>query len=112
MFDCRFETGFINAQMMIIRSSDSIVPRYLAEFISLPLTQQHLKASNSGTAVPQLTAAQMKELKIIVPELAAQRKFVQRFDAARHILLQNSAHLTQLDTLFASLQHRAFRGEL
>ncbi len=112
LFDCEYETGFINAQMMIIRCSERVVPRYLQEYLSLPSVQSHLKASNSGTAVPQLTAAQMKELEIVVPEPRAQREFVRRFDRVDGVFRDNVGHLNDMDNLFASLQHRAFREEL
>jgi len=112
LFDCEYETGFINAQMMIIRCSGDIMPRYLLEYLSLPSVQSRLKASNSGTAVPQLTAAQMKELEIIVPEIGSQEAFVKRLDHVDSLSRQCLAQSNEFDTLFASLQHRAFRGEL
>ncbi len=112
LFDCEYDTGFINAQMMIIRCSPRIMPRYLQEFLSLPSVQSRLRASNSGTAVPQLTAAQMKELEIVVPDLSAQREFVERFDTLDGVARSGVVQLNDLDSLFTSLQHRAFRGEL
>lgn len=112
LFDCEFETGFINAQMMIIRCNESIMPRYLKEYISFPSVQKKLNNANTGSAVPQLTGTQMKEMQIIVPSLSEQKEFVAAVDAARTVLGTNSSHCAGLDNLFASLQHRAFQGEL
>jgi type I restriction enzyme, S subunit len=47
-FDCRYETGFINAQMMIIRPAACLLPMYLREFIAHPRTQALLKRDSSG----------------------------------------------------------------
>jgi type I restriction enzyme S subunit len=112
LFDCEFETGFINAQMMIIRCNETIMPRYLKEYISFPSVQKKLNSANTGSAVPQLTGTQMKEMQIIVPSLSEQKKFVAAVDAARTVLGASCSHCAGLDNLFASLQHRAFQGEL
>lgn len=112
LFDCQYETGFINAQMMIIRAKETVLPRFLREYISFPSLQAKLKRANSGSAVPQLTATQMKELQVLVPGLEDQRRFVEAIDAARSVQNEVSAHSNWLHGLFASLQHRAFREEL
>ncbi|MEO1091763.1 MAG: restriction endonuclease subunit S [Pseudomonadota bacterium] len=112
LFECKHETGFINAQMMIIRCRERVLPRYLKEFISFPSVQKKLNSSNSGSAVPQLTATQMKEMQIIVPSLIEQRTFVAAIEAARQALGAKVAYADKLDHLFTSLQHRAFSGEL
>lgn len=112
LFDCEHQTGFINAQMMIIRATERVLPRFLAEYISFPSVQDRLKRSNTGSAVPQLTAAQFKEVPIVLPNLSEQRRFVEAINFARSVHKTDVAHLNYLDALFASLQHRAFRGEL
>jgi type I restriction enzyme S subunit len=47
-----------------------------------------------------------------VPPLASQREFARRLAAIGIVRNADRASLTELDALFASLQHRAFRGEL
>lgn len=112
LFDCEYETGFINAQMMIIRARKDVLPRFLREYISFPSVQAKLKRANSGSAVPQLTATQMKDMQILLPTLDNQKKFVQAVDTARSVQNEFVAHSNWLVGLFASLQHRAFQGEL
>lgn len=54
----------------------------------------------------------MKKFNLILPPLNLQHRFatiVQSIEAQKSRL---RAHLAELDTLFASLQHRAFNGEL
>lgn len=112
LFDCGFETGFINAQMMIIRCHKNIMPRYLKEYISFPSMQKKLNSANTGSAVPQLTAAQMKEVRIIVPSLDEQSAFVSAINSARAVSEFQNKHITELTNLFTSLQYRAFTGQL
>ncbi|WGD52979.1 restriction endonuclease subunit S [Bradyrhizobium sp. CB1650] len=70
MFDRRDESGFINAQMMIIRPKKEMEGQYLLQVLQLDDTLAHLKRIGSGSAVPQLTAKQISELSIPVPDLA------------------------------------------
>jgi type I restriction enzyme S subunit len=46
------------------------------------------------------------------PPIALQRDFARRANAVENIKIAHRASLAELDALFASLQHRAFRGEL
>lgn len=106
------ETGFINAQMMIIRPGDKIDRRYLLQALQLDSTVAHFKKIGSGSAVPQLTGKQMSEFLIPLPELNQQRIFAERKSSllrTRQVALQN---MNNSEQLFASLQHRAFAGEL
>ncbi len=112
LFDCEFDTGFINAQMMIIRCREGILPRYLKEYISFPSVQTKLGLSNSGSAVPQLTATQMREMQIIVPTKEEQQKFVDAVIAMHNVLKSTIVSASTFDRLFESLQHKAFNGEL
>lgn len=55
---------------------------------------------------------EVKRLSFPVPPINYQKEFAQRLaEAERHRAVQNRSGL-ELDALFASLQHRAFRGEL
>jgi type I restriction enzyme S subunit len=51
-------------------------------------------------------------MKIPLPPLDLQREFARRVAAVEKLKTAQRAALAELDALFASLQHRAFRGEL
>ncbi len=51
-------------------------------------------------------------IPIPIPPLSLQQAFAARVRGIEALKEKHRAHLAQLDTLFASLQHRAFRGEL
>jgi type I restriction enzyme, S subunit len=47
-----------------------------------------------------------------LPPLSFQTRFEERREIIVQFIGRQRAHLARLDALFASLQHRAFRGEL
>jgi type I restriction enzyme, S subunit len=66
----------------------------------------------SGSSVPQLNKQDLDPLKIIVPTLAAQLDYAQKIENLSEADLKMQVFLSDANNLFASLQHRAFRGEL
>jgi type I restriction enzyme S subunit len=54
----------------------------------------------------------IKETKVSLPPLDLQRAFAARVAQIDKLKAHYRAHFAKLDALFASLQHRAFRGEL
>ena len=71
-----------------------------------------LQSIQSGSSVPQLNKKDLAPLELKLPRVEDQNKYarlVDNVDSIRSQMLQQSL---QLDTLFASLQQRAFRGEL
>jgi type I restriction enzyme S subunit len=112
IFENAGDTGFINAQMMIIRPKKDIEARYLLQALQLDDMLAHFKKAGSGSAVPQLTAKQMSCLEIPVPDLVTQRTFGDRRQALRKVRTAAMLEKKKLDSLFSSLQHRAFSGKL
>ena len=66
----------------------------------------------TSATIAHLTREKLKAMPVPVPPLPLQRDFARRAAAVGELKAAHRAHLTQLDALFASLQHRAFRGEL
>jgi len=76
------------------------------------LAHTDLKPYVTGSAQPKLTRSNLDRIPVPLPPRKLQETFA---TATRHIAELNdrqSAALTYLDALFASLQNRAFRGEL
>ncbi len=111
-FDCEFDTGFINAQMMIIRPRTKLLSGYVREFISNPYTQAKLQRGSSGSAIPQLTAKQVGELSIPVPPLDIQHLFFQKLSDLAGVVNKCRESSQKTENFFSSLQHRAFSGTL
>jgi type I restriction enzyme S subunit len=66
----------------------------------------------TGSAQPQITRQSLECVTIPLPPVDLQGDFVARADEIDKLKVEYGAHLAKLDALFASLQHRAFRGEL
>ncbi|AKB28173.1 Type I restriction-modification system, specificity subunit S [Methanosarcina siciliae T4/M] len=65
-----------------------------------------------GIANRDLGLTRMVKIKMFLPPISLQKDFALRVVALQKLKTQHEASLTELDELFASLQYRAFRGEL
>ena len=66
----------------------------------------------ASTTMPILKKSSFEQLSICVPPLPLQQTFATRIQAIEALKATHRAALAQLDALFASLQQRAFAGEL
>jgi len=64
------------------------------------------------TARANINLETLRPLQVPVPPIELQREFARRVTAVEALKSAHRASLAELDALFASLQHRAFRGEL
>ncbi|MBP9902955.1 MAG: restriction endonuclease subunit S, partial [Verrucomicrobia bacterium] len=77
-----------------------------------PAVRNQIQASSTGTKVKHTSPSKIIAIKIPVPPIALQREFARRVTAVEALKTVQRASLAELDALFATLQHRAFRGEL
>jgi type I restriction enzyme S subunit len=54
----------------------------------------------------------VEQFRVLIPPIELQLDFARRVAAVEKLKAIQRTSLVQLDALFASLQHRAFRGEL
>jgi type I restriction enzyme S subunit len=59
-----------------------------------------------------INATEVQSIRVPQPPLQLQLEFARRIGAVDALRASHRASLAELDALFASLQHRAFRGEL
>ena len=71
-----------------------------------------LKRFSKGTNTKYLTMVILNRMPILVPPLDLQHRFAAIVESVEQQKTSQRAHLAELDTLFASLQSRAFRGDL
>lgn len=81
-------------------------------FLQHALARTDFRAVITGVAQPQITRQSLQQLSVAVPPIALQSRFAAIVESVELQKTSQSAHLAELDTLFASLQSRAFRGEL
>ncbi|WP_439626530.1 restriction endonuclease subunit S [Gemmata sp.] len=89
-----------------------IHPQFLAALMQLPLVKRQADRWARGAAQPTVNLKELREFLIPCPPLLRQQEFARRVTAVEQLRSAHRASLVQLDALFASLQHRAFRGEL
>jgi type I restriction enzyme S subunit len=71
-----------------------------------------IQSFQNGVALKQLPIRQLVRISVPVPPIPLQREFARRVTAVEALKTAQRASLAELDALFATLQHRAFKGEL
>jgi type I restriction enzyme S subunit len=87
-------------------------PVFVRECLRTQGFQRWMGKHTKGVAVRGINLGDVKLMPIIAPELSVQRRFARLARAADELKAAARAAMTKLDALVASLQHRAFRGEL
>ena len=64
------------------------------------------------SAQPLISGTRIYPVQILIPPLDLQHRFATIVESVEEQKTSQRAHLDELDTLFASLQSRAFRGDL
>lgn len=96
-----------------LRVDDRNDPEYLAAFLNTAYAKKMLRGMcKSIIGMANINATEIQKMSIPKPPLDRQRAFVRCLAAVRALRESQRASLAKLDALFASLQHRAFRGEL
>ncbi|MGZ4993377.1 MAG: restriction endonuclease subunit S [Methylobacter sp.] len=94
----------------VIRPSHDFDSNFM--FCQLQLAYDQLRALGRGGNQENLNLQLLGSFEILLPPLALQQTFSTRIQVVSTLKTVHRAALSELDTLFASLQHRAFRGEL
>lgn len=82
------------------------------EFLHRALRHFNFLPFISGTTRAKLTQGQLNSVKLFVPPLTLQHEFGERVAGVQRLGEVSASSALQVDSLFATLQHRAFRGEL
>lgn len=78
----------------------------------LALQKPFMLAKASSTTLPYMNKTVCNSIPVVIPPLILQQTFAARIQAVEALKAVHRTSLAELDTLFASLQHRAFQGEL
>ena len=89
------------------RTKDPATVEYIRTWLSF--LQKMLEETAPESAQKSINLATLRRLRV---PLAHQQEFARRFGAVERLKATHRASLAQLDGLFASLQHRTFRGKL
>ena len=110
----KYYEGKFNAyqRTYVIESLDesALVPQFLYAFLDLYMSE--LRKQAIGGVIKYIKLPYLTDAVVQLPSEEWQREFTRRMAAGRTLRTIHLASLAELDALFASLQHRAFRGEL
>lgn len=101
-----------NAAKLVPRNREAYDARYLASLLRTPVAQSQIGSHIGQVTIGKLALFRIEKLTVPLPPVELQREFVRRVTTVGKMKKAQRASLAELDALFASLQHRAFRGEL
>ncbi|MET9554261.1 restriction endonuclease subunit S [Streptomyces sp. NPDC006645] len=88
-------------------------PEYLAAFLNTPYAKRVLRGMcKSIVGMANINARELQNINVAEPPLNLQVDYAKRVEVIESLREIQRRHLVELDTLFASLQNRAFRGDL
>lgn len=113
-----FQVSILRIPATINQDLKALLPRkpietdYLAECLRAQSNFVLQQVSEAGHGTKRLDALGLREIRVLQPPESFQKKFSSQALAIRTLRNHHCIALAELDTLFASIQHRAFRGEL
>lgn len=97
---------------LVIEDPDSLLFSYLKQLLTQPYVKKYYKRFAGGGVQINLGKGDLLSVNVVVPPSSLQREFARRVQAVEKLKTAQRASLAELDALFASLQTRAFKGEL
>ena len=105
--------GFnINRAVIRIPLSKKLTPLFLAHYLQSPHAMQYFRKETRTGSQVRINTKQLEELQVPIPPEPRQRNFAKIAESVEQQKSIVEQQLAELDSLTASLQHRAFRGEL
>ncbi|MCY6355375.1 restriction endonuclease subunit S [Clostridium sp. ZS2-4] len=106
----KYQTGFINAQMLIIRSLE-IFPNYLCKYLISDISKKQIEIISSGSAQPQLTKKDLSNLKIAVPSNKEQKQIANILSSVDEKVQQYETKKEKLQELKKGLMQQLLTGK-
>lgn len=96
-----------------VRPGSQVSPDFLAAWLAAPVARRHFRRSaKQTTGIASINITQLKATPVLIPPLPLQEKFAATVARTRDAAHRVMRLAERDDELFASLQSRAFRGEL
>ena len=88
------------------------VPEYVSQFMWFMAKNGGFQYLTTSATIAHLTGVKLKRLRFTRPPLELQHRYAAIVKSVEQQKARQQAHLAELNKLFASLQSRAFRGDL
>ena len=103
----------IYVSVCLIKPRKELVhPHFLSVVLATPAVKKQADRRVKGIGVPDLHLDQIQSFLIPLPSMEEQHEFARRILTVEKLKKTQRASLAEFEGLFASLQYRAFRGEL
>jgi type I restriction enzyme S subunit len=99
-------------QAIAFATIDPAIAEAVFVYFAIVIGREHFRRLQRGVRQKNLNLSMVREISIPRPPLSQQREFAQRVTAVEKLKMSHSASSSELDALFASVQDRAFRGQL
>ena len=107
------ENVFLGQRLMLYRvDKTQLTPDYLLAELRGPFVQSQLNQNAAGSTVKHLPLPACREFLVRTPPIEAQLEFSHRMQQIKVVRQKHRNAADRYAILFASLQSRAFRGEL
>jgi type I restriction enzyme, S subunit len=90
----------------------AMLPQFLSYQMMSPYFELQFNQAGTGSTVKHLPLPSCQSFEVRVPSIEMQERFEASISSTRAKEVIVRKGISQLQALFASLQHRAFRGEL
>ncbi|MGV8118314.1 MAG: restriction endonuclease subunit S [Candidatus Xenobiia bacterium LiM19] len=101
------------ADCVQIRPNECIAnAQYICALLNQPATERMAQYLILGQTRSRISMGRLRSLEVPVPSIEIQCEFARKIDIVEKLKTVIPASLVKLDTLFSTLLHRAFSGEL
>ena len=102
--------ALLNQRIVKLTPGSIVTPAYFGSELSTQLSA--IEAMGRHALVNNVALSDLKTVELCLPPLDLQQRFAAIVESIEQQKTSQRAHLAELDTLFACLQSRAFRGDL
>jgi type I restriction enzyme, S subunit len=104
--------SLVRSAALVKLKSNSVDSKFFEYFLRTPTLRKKMQQRANASSQANLFQNQIRELPAFIPPIALQQEFARRVETIAQLKTTHRESLAQMDDLFASLQHQAFRGEL
>jgi type I restriction enzyme S subunit len=104
--------ALVRSVALVRPKGESIESSFLEAYLQTPAMRRLMVKRANASSQANLFQNQIRRLPVLLPPIDEQMLLVKRLKATKATARKNTKSSAYIDELFASLQHRAFRGEL
>jgi len=104
--------GICSTDILPVKPGSNLNRHYLLYYLRSPGIVKYATNNAVGINLPRLSPKVLESFEIPLPPIKEQEKFSFALELLTDLMDLMNIYVDDLDTLFASLQQRAFRGEL